>query len=163
MPSIAICDAYWKDRGVRKVVAAAVILAVAGNAAWARPALERAKAIIDTGARRIVADVEVADSPAEWQRGLMFRRSLPRNAGMIFVFPRDRRGGFWMKNTLIPLSIAFSDRRGRILRILVMAPCRSDPCRIYDPGIAYRSALEVNQGAFRRWGVTRGDRITLRR
>jgi uncharacterized membrane protein (UPF0127 family) len=93
----------------------------------------------------------------------MFRRSLPRNAGMIFAFPRDRRGGFWMKNTLIPLSIAFSDRRGRILRILDMTPCRSEPCRIYDPGVAYRSALEVNRGAFTRWDVKRGDRITLRR
>ena len=82
---------------------------------------------------------------------------------MVFVFTQPTRGGFWMKNTLIPLSIAFYDRRGRILRILEMEPCRADPCRIYDPGVTYRGALEVNRGAFRRLGVARGDVVTLKR
>jgi uncharacterized membrane protein (UPF0127 family) len=68
-----------------------------------------------------------------------------------------------MKNTLIPLSIAFWDARGRIVRILDMTPCRADPCRLYDPRVAYAGALEVNRGAFRRWGVERGDRIAVRR
>jgi uncharacterized membrane protein (UPF0127 family) len=68
-----------------------------------------------------------------------------------------------MKNTLIPLSVAFYGARGRILRILDMAPCRSDPCRTYDPGVAFRGALEVNRGTFRHWGVRAGDRIALRR
>jgi uncharacterized membrane protein (UPF0127 family) len=67
-----------------------------------------------------------------------------------------------MKNTLIPLSIAFYDVDGTILRILDMEPCRSDPCRVYDPGVRYAGALEVNQGAFERWGVREGDRLELR-
>jgi uncharacterized membrane protein (UPF0127 family) len=68
-----------------------------------------------------------------------------------------------MKNTLIPLSIAFLDADGRILRILDMEPCEADPCPLYPPGVAYTSALEVNQGAFERWGVEVGDLVTLER
>jgi uncharacterized membrane protein (UPF0127 family) len=81
---------------------------------------------------------------------------------MVFLYPEPHRGSFWMKDTLIPLDIAFADARGRILRIFTMQPCRRDPCRIYDPGVAYRSALEVNAGSFRRWGVHTGDRIAVR-
>jgi uncharacterized protein len=124
-------------------------------------AFTRATAILDTGERYIRLNVQVADEPDEWQLGLMHRRSLARNAGMLFVFPRPTRGGFWMKNTLIPLSIAFLDARGRILRIMVMKPCRADPCPTYDPGVVYRSALEVNRGSFGRWGARRGDTMRL--
>ncbi len=109
----------------------------------------------------VLVAVEVADSEDERQVGLMHRESLPDDAGMIFVFEDEIRGGFWMKNTLIPLSIAFADSDGTILRILDMEPCEADPCEIYDPGVAYRNALEVNQGAFASWGVEEGDRLTL--
>jgi uncharacterized protein len=131
--------------------------------ASASAALPRTTAMLETGDRRVRLSVEVADEPEEWRVGLMHRRSLARNAGMVFVFPRPIRGGFWMKNTLIPLSIAFFDARGRILRIMVMTPCRADPCPTYDPRIAYKGALEVNRGSFGRWGVGRGDRIRLLR
>jgi hypothetical protein len=126
-------------------------------------ALPRTTALLDTGERRVRIAVEVADEPTEWQTGLMHRRSLARNAGMVFVFPQPIRGGFWMKNTLIPLSIAFFDGRGRILRIMVMTPCRADPCPTYDPKVAYKGALEVNRGSFGRWGARRGDTIRLLR
>jgi uncharacterized membrane protein (UPF0127 family) len=134
-------------------------LAVLVTQATASATLPRTTAVLDTGERRVRVSVEVADEPDEWRAGLMHRRSLARNAGMIFVFPRPIRGGFWMKNTLIPLSIAFFDARGRILRIMVMTPCRADPCPTYDPRVAYKGALEVNRGSFGRWGVGRGDRI----
>ncbi len=117
--------------------------------------------LIDTGEEEVAVDVEVADSDEERAAGLMHRESLPEDAGMIFVFPEEASGGFWMKNTPIPLSIAFADADGRILRILDMEPCQADPCRIYDPGVTYRSALEVNRGAFSDWGVEEGDRLTL--
>jgi hypothetical protein len=64
-----------------------------------------------------------------------------------------------MKNTLIPLSIAFFDRQGVILRILDMEPCRADPCPVYYPGVVYQGALEVNQGWFRRRGLKEGARV----
>jgi uncharacterized protein len=119
-------------------------------------------AVIDTGRGETVeVQVEVADDDAERQRGLMFRESLPDDAGMVFVFEGEQSGGFWMKDTLIPLSIAFYDKQGRILRILDMEPCRADPCRVYDPGVDYHGALEVNRGAFQQWGVQAGDRIEL--
>lgn len=135
----------------------------AAAAALAAPALDRGTATITTrtGAK-VVVQVEIADTSAERQKGLMNRRSLAPRAGMVFRYAQDTTGGFWMKNTPIPLDIAFYDRRGRILRILTMTPCRRDPCRIYAPGVAYRSALEVNAGSFRRWNVRVGDRIVVR-
>ncbi len=120
-------------------------------------------AVITTAHARISVQVEIADTEQARERGLMFRRRLAPRAGMVFVFPRDVKSAFWMKNTLIPLSIAFYDRKGRIVRILDMAPCRADPCPVYDPKATYRYALEVNRGAFRRWHVHVGDRIVVRR
>ena len=118
--------------------------------------------LIETaGGDEVVVAVEVADSAEERQVGLMGRESLPEDAGMIFLFDEDTSGGFWMKDTLIPLSIAFADADGTIVSILDMEPCAADPCEIYDPGVPYRSALEVNRGAFSRWGVEEGDRLTL--
>ena len=115
-----------------------------------------------TGTPRVVLTVELARTHAERQQGLMNRRSLGAKAGMVFLYPEAHRGGYWMKDTLIPLDIAFSDARGKILRVFTMQPCRRDPCRIYDPGVAYRSALEVNAGSFRRWRVRVGDRVAVR-
>jgi uncharacterized membrane protein (UPF0127 family) len=121
------------------------------------------KLVIDTGEGDVEVPVEVADSRGERQVGLMNRESLPEDSGMVFLFPEPTTGGFWMKNTLIPLSIAFYGRDGTIVRILDMDPCRADPCPIYEPGVAYTAALEVNQGAFARWGVSEGDVVRLER
>ena len=142
---------------------AALALALA-TAAVAATAFGRGTATITapTGSPRVVLRVEIARTDAERGRGLMYRRSLAAKAGMVFLYPSDHRGGYWMKNTLIPLDIAFYDARGKILRILTMQPCRRDPCRVYDPKVAYRAALEVNAGSFRRWGVRAGDRVAVR-
>jgi uncharacterized membrane protein (UPF0127 family) len=109
--------------------------------------------------------VEEADSPGERQRGLMGRTSLGANEGMIFTFG-DISGGpitseFWMKDTLIPLSIAFWDEEGRIVGIRDMDPCTKDPCPTYGSPKPYVGALEVNVGFFTDHGVTTGDRIEL--
>jgi uncharacterized protein len=120
-------------------------------------------AVIRTPARAVQVRVEIAETPAQREQGLMGRRMLEPNSGMAFLWKSDVRGQFWMKNTSIPLSIAFWGKRGRILRILDMAPCLRDPCKIYDPKIAFRGALEVNRGAFARWGVRPGDLVTIRR
>jgi uncharacterized membrane protein (UPF0127 family) len=85
---------------------------------------------------------EVALTSAQRQRGLMHRRTVSRD-GMLFVFPTASSGGFWMKNTLVPLKIVFYDSRGRAVRTMTMTPCRDDPCRIYDPQRQYRFALEL--------------------
>jgi uncharacterized protein len=136
-----------------------------GSAATSTEAAEPSgpRVVIETDAGDVELAVEVADDDEERQRGLMNRESLPEDAGMIFLFEEDSSGGFWMKNTLIPLSIAFADGSGEILRILDMEPCEADPCDIYDPGVFYRSALEVNRGAFASLGVEEGDRLRLER
>lgn len=80
---------------------------------------------------------------------------------MIFLYETKSTGGFYMKDTLIPLSIAFLDGQGKILRILDMDSCREEPCKVYYPHVAYKRALEVNQGALASWGVSEGDVIEL--
>ena len=120
-------------------------------------------AVITTPHARVAVRVEIAATDEARERGLMFRTRLAPRAGMAFLFSRDVTAAFWMKNTLIPLSVAFFDARGKIVRILDMAPCRAEPCPVYDPRTSYRGALEVNRGAFGRWHVHVGDRISVRR
>lgn len=88
---------------------------------------------------------ELARTSDQRSRGLMNRRKAPAD-GMLFVFPSDTTGGFWMKNTLVPLAIVFFDRQGRQVRRLTMKPCRNDPCAIYKPERRYRFALELPAG-----------------
>lgn len=121
----------------------------------------RGTAIIETDEGAVMVEIEVADSPELQARGLMHRESLDADAGMLFVYFQETNGTFWMKDTLIPLSIAFFDRDGEILNILDMDPCEADPCTSYNPGVMYQGALEVNQGAFEEWGVEIGDKIRV--
>ena len=93
----------------------------------------------------------------------MGRRVLPPDAGMAFLFDEPTRNWFWMKNTFIPLSIAFWDDSGRIVEIFDMTPCPRPPCRLYLPGRPYIGAVEVNRGFFRSHGVQVGDRVELAR
>lgn len=98
--------------------------------------------------------VELAIDPEARQRGLMFRESMELDHGMLFVFPNESRGGFWMRNTLIPLSIAFVATDGVIVSIHDMQPLDES---VHAPPRAYRYALEVNQGWFDEHGVTAGQ------
>ena len=104
---------------------------------------------------------DLALTPEEQQTGLMNRRRAPKD-GMLFVFPSDTAGGFWMKNTLVPLRILFFNANGKRVRALRMTPCRDDPCRIYQPGRTYRFALELRATDTRR-GLTLGPLRELRR
>lgn len=121
------------------------------------------RAVIATGHGKVVVQVELAETQAERARGLMGRTTLAADEGMAFTFPHDTTSAFWMQDTLVPLSIAFYDESGRIVRILDMEPCREDPCPLYWPRVAYRGALEANRGAFARWGVREGDILRLER
>ncbi len=108
---------------------------------------------------------EVAATPAARQRGLMFREEMDADAGMLFLFPAPSQGGFWMKNTLIPLSIAYLTREEpqtyRIVSIMDMEPCEEDPCPPYNPGVSYDAALEANQGWFDRAGAEVGTVVLV--
>ncbi|MBM4417194.1 MAG: DUF192 domain-containing protein [Chloroflexi bacterium] len=111
------------------------------------------------GATRDVR-IEIADTDAARARGLMERRSLAGDAGMLFIFPGDTDGGFWMRNTLIPLSIAFIDAGGKIVALADMQPLSEE---IHRPDRRYRYALEVNQGYFAREGIHVGDAVAFAR
>lgn len=102
--------------------------------------------------------VEVADTDAERQRGLMERTALGENRGMLFVFEDERTLSFWMKNTLIPLSVAYIDSEGRIIDIQDMQPLDETSHPSAEPA---QYALEVNQGYFAEHGVEVGDTAEL--
>jgi uncharacterized protein len=104
--------------------------------------------------------VEVADDPAEQAKGLMYRKALGKNRGMLFIYPEERELSFWMKNTLIPLSIAFIDSERRIIDIQDMKPLDDRPPH-YVSSEPAQYALEVNQGFFKKRGVKVGDRVEL--
>jgi uncharacterized membrane protein (UPF0127 family) len=103
--------------------------------------------------------LEVAATEAQRELGLMNRTSLPDGTGMVFLFPADSDVGFWMKNTLIPLSIAFVAADGRVVSVHEMVPCRADPCQVYPPGGPYRYAIELAAGAFPAAGIGPGDSV----
>ena len=100
--------------------------------------------------------VEVARSDEERQRGLMHRESIGEYEGMLFVFERDQHLSFWMKNTYIPLSIAYISKSGVIKSIHHMEP---ESQRAVKSDYAVRFALELPRGAFQRSGVEVGDTI----
>lgn len=102
--------------------------------------------------------VEIADTPDERSRGLMSRESLPSDAGMLFAWPEDASAGFWMKDTLVPLSIAFIDAGGTIVDIQDMQPLDETLHHSPEP---YRFAVEANQGWFAERGIEVGSEVNL--
>ncbi|MGH2704537.1 MAG: DUF192 domain-containing protein [Actinomycetota bacterium] len=108
-------------------------------------------------------EVEVADTPEARGRGLMGVRRLGQNGGMAFLVDAPSRSPFYMKDTLIPLDIAFWDGEGRIVDILQMLPCPAEPCPRYYPRNDYLGAVEVTFGLLGRRGVRIGDVAALRR
>lgn len=124
-----------------------------GDALEPLPPFSQSSVILDPDGVHVPKPVYVADSPDLRQQGLMGVEDLPQEAGMLFLFPEDRTSGFWMRDTLIPLSIAFLDADGTVLAMLDMEPCEADPCPVHNPGVTYRAALEVNQGRFTDLGL----------
>ena len=100
--------------------------------------------------------VEVAETEEARQRGLMNRDSLPEDRGMLFVYPEERRLSFWMRNTAIPLDIAFIDRTGRIVDVQPMEPFEEETVVSSAPAMY---ALEMNRGWFEAHGVEPGDAV----
>jgi uncharacterized membrane protein (UPF0127 family) len=130
-------------------------LALAGSAAAQTEAQPRLDTVtLQAGMHNIRA--EVARTPLQTQTGMMFRREMASHEGMLFVFDGLSRRCFWMKNTLLPLSIAFIADDGRIVDLAEMQPqseashCSSEPVRY---------ALEMNQGWFAKRGIKPGFKL----
>ena len=100
---------------------------------------------------------EIAAQPATRTAGLMFRQQLAQDGGMLFLFPDNTPRAFWMKNTFIPLGIAFLDEKGDILNILEMPPQTEK--NFFSQGPA-KFALEVNSGWFEKRGIKAGDVVS---
>jgi uncharacterized membrane protein (UPF0127 family) len=111
----------------------------------------------------VTGRLEVADTLAEQERGLMGRTSLSEDEGMLFVFDEPTTTGFWMKDTLIPLSIAFVGKDGRVVDTFEMTPCRADPCEVYRPAGEYTEALEMRAGWFADHGIEAGTEVEISR
>lgn len=105
--------------------------------------------------------VEIAATPQEQARGLMFRDEMPDDHGMLFVYDREGPRSFWMKNTLIPLDILFFDGERRLINWHTAEPCRSDPCRGYSGDAPARYVLELNAGTAARLDLQPGTRLEL--
>jgi uncharacterized membrane protein (UPF0127 family) len=104
-----------------------------------------------------VFTVEIADTDATRERGLMYRKELPPGRGMLFDFHREQQVGFWMRNTLIPLDMIFIDGRGRIVSIAHSTKPLSEDVH-YSQG-PVRAVLEVIGGTAQRLGIQPGDRV----
>jgi uncharacterized membrane protein (UPF0127 family) len=110
---------------------------------------------LKVGGKMVTA--EVADEPQERERGLMFRKNLAPDSGMLFVMRAPEPAAFWMKNTTLPLSVAYISQSGVILEIHDLKPLEETPVASAFANIAY--ALEMEKGWFAKNGILAGDRI----
>jgi uncharacterized membrane protein (UPF0127 family) len=143
------------SRSLRAAARSVPWLAFGFLALIGHPASAQSPLPLNAGIHLIQADV--ANTFATRAQGLMFRKSLGANQGMLFVFPDVERHCMWMKNTLIPLSVAFMDERGVIVSIHDMQPQTEDSHCAAGPA---RYALEMNQGWFAKRGVKPGAAIS---
>ena len=143
----------------KSVAVLALAALLASMSASAQPADGKPQSLpittIKVGPHPVAA--EVAATPDQRTIGLMYRFSLPADHGMLFVFPEPQPLSFWMRNTYIPLSIAYIDVEGRILNVVEMAP-RSDATHPSRGEALY--ALEMRKGWFADKGVGPGTRVT---
>jgi uncharacterized membrane protein (UPF0127 family) len=135
---------------IATAVGLVALLTIAGCAA------KQERVRVDVGSAAFT--VEVARTDAQRAQGLMHRRSLGSREGMLFVFDADQRLSFWMKDTLVPLSIAFLSSEGKILQIEDMEPLSQ---KVIRSRLSARYALELPRGAFAEVGVAEGDTIVL--
>jgi uncharacterized membrane protein (UPF0127 family) len=108
-----------------------------------------------------IVELEVARTPKQLEIGLMFRRSLAANRGMLFLFNEPLVPNFWMKNTLIPLDIVFL-RQGVIQAILPqIPPCLKDPCPVYNPQVTADQVIELASGRAKKLGLKKSNSLTI--
>lgn len=147
---------YVKTRAAR-ALAAALLAACAASPAVAQSGPQPRLPTVDLTAGMHVIKAEVAQTPEQQSVGMMFRTEMGANEGMLFVNEDAGVRCFWMRNTLVPLSIAFIDDGGRIVNIADMQP-RSEAS--HCSAKAVRFALEMRQGWFAKRGLGPGFKLT---
>ena len=107
---------------------------------------------------KLLSNMEIADNYSKRKKGLMYRDNIDKDFGMLFIWDKEEIQCMWMKNTSLPLSIAYLSSDGRILEIYDMVPFSEDSiCSMRN----VRMAVEVNQGWFARNQITVGDKANL--
>jgi len=107
--------------------------------------------------------VEIADSNQTRAQGLMFRKNLPENEGMFFIFEKTGIYPFWMKNNLIPLDIIWLDQDKKIVYMTTAQPCENNFCLSITPTAKALYVLEINAGLTKKLGLNKGDKLFLKR
>jgi uncharacterized protein len=140
------------------LVVAILVLCLALSAAWAQLAtFGKSELTVDTASGKQHFGIEEAKTSQQMMQGLMYRRSMPADAGMLFEYDHPQPVSFWMKNTLIPLDMLFVDQRGRIINIHERAvPGSLEPIAAAAPA---RAVIELNGGTAARLGIKPGDRV----
>ena len=106
-------------------------------------------------------DVEISDSTVERAQGLMFRKMLDDNSGMLFIFPNSDKHSFWMKNTFIPLDIIWIDENLEIVYIHEnVQPCK-EVCNSITPDKDAKYVLEINAGLLEKYGIEIGEKVEI--
>lgn len=116
---------------------------------------ESVEFVTATGAHRV--EIEVARTERARETGLMYRRSMPRNHGMLFIFPSEQPVSMWMKNTYIPLDMVFVSRKGRVTSVTRDAVPMSET--IISSGPPAFAVIELNAGAASAMGLDVGDQV----
>ena len=131
----------------------AAVLAQSGLAEF-----ERGEIVIETrGGERYNMEVELATSPQQQAQGLMYRRDMPADSGMLFIYRGERVVSMWMRNTVIPLDMVFIDAEGRIEKVVE----RTEPMSLktISSDRPVKGVLELNSGTAARLGLGTGDRV----
>jgi hypothetical protein len=144
-------------RNIALLVAAAMIAWGVGAGAQAPAAFERTTLDIETTQGRHSFDIELALTPAQQSQGLMFRRKMTADAGMLFFHQRETVATMWMRNTILPLDMLFVATDGRIVHIVERTVPQS--LTTISAGRPVRAVLELNAGTVRRLAVKSGDRL----
>jgi len=142
-------------------VALAALIALFGVSAAALERFDTAPLTIETADGPVALTVEMADTTAQKAQGLMFRKTLAEDRGMLFDYGAPRTIRMWMRNTFIPLDMIFIGADGRVVDIAERTTPMSE--RIIASRAQARAVLEVNGGAADRWGVALGDRVVTPR
>jgi uncharacterized membrane protein (UPF0127 family) len=139
-------------------ILAALLFSFVSLLSGAAFALEKADlTVVEAGGQKFHFDIEIARTPEQQERGLMFRKEMAPDAGMIFPQAIDRPMNFWMKNTYIPLDMLFVQSDGRISRIFPDATPLSEAT--IESGGPIRAVIELNAGTAAKLGIHVGDRV----
>jgi uncharacterized membrane protein (UPF0127 family) len=152
--TLAACGAAQDTRPPGPSSSSALPLPAASSV----PAVLHPIALLSPDGHAMPLRVEYAVTPEDQERGLMGRTSLPPDGGMLFVFPADQDLRFWMKNTLIPLDIAFFDARNAFVSSSIMTPCPPEEatCTVYTSASPAKYALELPAGSLVQRGIGPG-------